>query len=366
MRMKHTQTVCRAACCAIAGALLTLTWPAVASDMGATAAARVNEDSYSYFLIDMLYTWIGDNRGFGPEHDLAQANIFDLMESFGLTVALEPVTYYGTYYNVVGTKLGTTYPDQEYVIGAHYDSVGNPGADDNASGVALVLEAARVLTNYESEYTIRFVAFDREEVGLVGARDYVSAHSGDDILGMISADMVAYNSEGANIVDIYGKTASNPIKQALGEAVASYGAGVTPRVAGSSGGSDHVPFESAGIDACLLIEKWGNPYYHTPQDAVNMFDYIDYTYATNNTRAVVGYLVDHAGVSVFPVSNGDFDDDGDVDLDDADAFDLCFTGLDGGPLESECVPGDLDFDDDIDCGDWEEFLLAWTEPDAPP
>jgi hypothetical protein len=335
--------------------------------MGATAAARVNEDSYRYFLDDMLYTHIGDDRGFGPEHDLAQANIYDLMQSFGLTVALEPLTYNGTYYNVVGTKLGTTYPDQEYIIGAHYDSLDNPGADDNASGVALVLEAARVLTNYESAYTIRFVAFDREEQGLLGSADYVfNVHSADDILGMISADMVAFNLEGASIVNIFGQAASGPIKQALGEAVASYGAGVTGLVRGSHAGSDHVSFESAGIEACLFIEKWGNPNYHTPHDAVDMENYLDYTYATNNTRAVVGFLVDNAGVVVVPVSNGDFDDDGDVDLDDADAFDLCFTGYDGGPLESECIPGDLDFDDDVDCRDWDAFLDAWTEPEAPP
>jgi hypothetical protein len=333
--------------------------------MGRTAAARVNEDSYRYFLDDMLYTHSGDDRGFGPEHDLAQANIFDLMQSFGLTVTLEPVTYFGTYYNVVGTKTGTTFPQREYIIGAHYDSGDNPGADDDASGVALVLEAARVLSNYESEYTIRFVAFDREEQGLIGSEAYVDVHFRNDILGMISADMVAYNDDGGDSVEIYGRSASDLIKNALAQAVGAYGDGLSVALGEALDASDHAPFEWAGIQACLLVENWGNPYYHTQQDNVDMFDYIDYAYATRITRSVVGFLVDHAGVIV-PVSDGDFDSDGDVDLDDADAFELCFTGEDGGPLELQCVPGDLDFDDDVDCDDWEAFLKAWTEPDASP
>ncbi|UCC32787.1 MAG: M28 family peptidase, partial [Phycisphaerales bacterium] len=150
-----------------AGLALAPALPALASPEGEVAAALVSEESYCHYLDDELYAHEGDNRGFGPEHDLAQANIISLFASFGLTVTLEPFDYYGaTYHNVVGTHLGTATPDQEYVIGAHYDSVDNPGADDNASGVALVLEAARVLSRYESDFTIRFVAFDREEQGL--------------------------------------------------------------------------------------------------------------------------------------------------------------------------------------------------------
>jgi len=63
---------------------------------------------------------------------------------------------------------------------------------------------------------------------------------------------------------------------------------------------------------------------------------------------------------------GDFDHDGDVDNDDFNQFELCFTGPDGGPLSEECVLGDFDGDDDIDCEDWEQFQLAWTAPGDPP
>ncbi len=294
-------------CCAAIVLILSLTLPTMASEDGQTAAARVSEASYRNFLDNVLYTHPGDNRGFGPEHDLAQAAIVDLFESYGLDVTLEPVPYQGsTYWNVVGTKLGTLTPDEEWIIGAHYDSVDNPGADDNASGVALVLETARILTTYPSEDTIRFIAFDREEQGLYGSYAYVDAHINDNILGMISADMVAYNT-GANSVDLFGYSASNAFKLALGDAILDYGQGLSFVNQGPLNASDHAPFEQAGFQACLLIEDWGNPFYHTQQDHVEMPDYIDYVFATRITRSVVGFLVDQAGVEVGECGNGTVD-----------------------------------------------------------
>jgi hypothetical protein len=276
----------------------------VASEGGQTAAARVSESSYRHFLDDTLYTHTGDNRGFGTEHDLAQANIFDLFVSFGLDVTLEPVLYQGnTYWNVVGTKAGTVTPDEEWIVGAHYDSVDNPGADDNASGVALVLEAARILSVYPSEDTIRFIAFDREEQGLHGSQAYAADHIDDNILGMISADMVAYNT-GAESVDIEGRSSSEPIKSELGAAVVEYGQGLSYAIHGAADYSDHAPFEWAGFRACLIIEDWGNPYYHTQMDTVDSPNYIDYAFATRVARSIVGFLVDHAGVEVGDCGNG--------------------------------------------------------------
>ncbi len=74
-----------------------------------------------------------------------------------------------------------------------------------------------------------------------------------------------------------------------------------------------------------------------------------------------------AGVLVYQVfSLGDFDDDGDVDLDDSDSFMACFTGPDGGPVGPGCEPGDFDSDRDIDCVDWDSFVDAWTGPGDPP
>ncbi|MHC4695395.1 MAG: M28 family metallopeptidase [Planctomycetota bacterium] len=333
--------------------------------MARAAAKQVSEDSYRYFLDDMLYTHLGDDRGFGPEHDLAQANIAMLFADFGLTVTLEPVEFEeATDYNVVGTRLGTTYPDQEYIIGAHYDSAENPGADDNASGVALALEAARVLSAYPAEYTIRFIAFDREESGLLGAYAYVEAHIDDDILAMINLDMIAYSGYDPEKVKIYRGSFPDALVDALTQSVADCGFGMSVAVI-QAALSDDIPFFYAGFTACGLHEIDTNPHFHLATDSVDTEDYIDYTYATRITRGVVGFLVDHAGVIV-PVPIGDFDGDDDVDVDDFGQFVSCFTGPGGGPVETACDPGDLDFDDDIDCADWEVFVRNWTEEGDPP
>ncbi len=84
---------------------------------------------------------------------------FDLM---GLAVEYH---YFGSNgENVVATITGTEYPDQQYIICAHYDDMpsGNlaPGADDNASGVVGVLETARLLKDFNLKYTVKFLAFD--------------------------------------------------------------------------------------------------------------------------------------------------------------------------------------------------------------
>ncbi|UCD75648.1 MAG: M28 family peptidase [Phycisphaerales bacterium] len=277
---------------------LGLATAATASDEGMAAAEEVSQDIYYDLMDNWLYTHAGDNRGFGPEHDLARDNIAFLMESYGLNVTLEPFQYSGnTYYNVVGEMVGTLYPDQIYIIGAHFDSVDNPGADDDASGVALFLEVARIVSQYDSEYTIRLIGFDREEQGLVGSYAYVSAHAGEDILGMISADMVAYDPD-TNHARVFGQSSSNAIKMSLGAAIEEYGDGLTWEDAGSSGGSDHAPFEYAGYQACMLHENVFNAYYHSQQDNMDNPDNINWGYAYKMTRCAVGWLVDQAHVQV--------------------------------------------------------------------
>ncbi len=337
--------------------------PAAASDEGLTAATLVRQDSYRHFLDDMLFTHAGDNRGFGAEHDPARANIISLMEGFGLDVTLHAFPYEGdTYYNVVGTKLGTVYPNQEFIVGAHFDSVDNPGADDNASGVALVLEAARVLSAYDSDYTIRFIAFDREEQGLVGSYWYVQDHLTDDILSMISTDMVAYNT-GANRVSI--ESGSTWLKSNLAAAVAEYGDGLGYELLPGSYGSDHYYFEQFGFDAAMYIEDWGNPFYHSSRDNVDEPDYIDYEYAVRMTRGIVGYLVDMAVVHV-DLPSADYNGDGFVDEDDYNAFVSCFTDPTIPPGGMGCAFFDLDLDSDIDCSDWDLLSMLWTGPPEEP
>jgi len=248
---------------------------------------------------ELLYVHNGNNRGIGgAQHDLARTNIFNTLQSFGLTTTLDSFTYNSTtYYNVVGRRVGTSRPNDIYIVGAHYDSVNNPGADDNASGVAGVMVAAHILTQYPLDATVVFIAFDREEQGLYGSFAYVAAHSGDNILGMISLDMIAYNPAGGshNTALLYGYGQGNPLEDSLASALLTYG-GITSTEYGALASSDHWPFQAQGKPACLLIEGavWGNPYYHQQTDSVDSPNYIDYAYATNMTRGAVAYLAANA------------------------------------------------------------------------
>lgn len=278
----------------------------------------ISQTSYTSFLsgTNTLYAHAGDAKGMdgGTQHDLTRDYIDTTLASYGLATTLQSFTFTnsGTVYtgnNVVAVKLGTVNPNQIYVLGAHYDTInnmtgspdpGSPGADDDASGVAGLLEAARVMSKYSFQSTIVFTAFDAEEEGLYGSAAYVQAHRTDNIKGMIELDMIAYNptaSGGYNKAFACGSDASNPIKDALISAVAAYSSSSTPLSAARDGSesSDHYSFEQAGFQATLLFEgDPSNPNYHQLTDSVDTPGYIDYGYATAMTRSAVGYLADSA------------------------------------------------------------------------
>jgi autotransporter-associated beta strand protein len=283
----------------------------IAIAMAASVQEVVNEvdqSAYADFHANSLYTHTGNNRGInGPQHDLARNNIYNTFANLGLNPVLNPFTYNSsTYYNVVATLPGAVNPSEVYIVGAHYDSTNNPGADDNASGTAGVIELARVLSRHRFDATIVFIAFDREEQGMIGSKAYANAHALDDIHGMVSLDMIAYNPAGIHHdkAIIYGRTASNPIKNDLAAAITSYGNGLTYEIGGDLPYSDHAPFEAKNKQACLLIEHAldANPYYHSSADSVDTPNYIDYTYATNMTRSVAGWLATEA--ALIPIASG--------------------------------------------------------------
>jgi hypothetical protein len=344
---------------AVTGAVLATYATAAASEIGQQVANQISAETYHYYLNNLLYTHDGDNRGTqpkGPEHDLARDNIVATFQYFGLSVELQGIDGWPWYYNVVATQVGAVYPDSYYVIGAHYDSVHNPGADDNASGVAGVLEAARVLSLYQTEYTIKYIAFDVEEQGLEGSYAYVQDHLTDDIRGMVSLDMIAYD-DGGYTCDIYGRAQSDPVKLALADAIDLYGNGLIAWVYGQHDGSDHAPFEWAGFRACLLIEDWGNPCYHYSCDSVDTENYISYDYAADMVRSTAGFLGDQAGaLPLFdcdtgagcePGAVGDEDCNGNGVWDACDIF--CGGAADGNgnhiPDECEDCNGNGVFDD---------------------
>ncbi|MEH7342344.1 M28 family metallopeptidase [Bacillus sp. JJ1532] len=185
--------------------------------------------------------------------------------------------------NVIATKEAKSKDPnvKEVILGAHHDSVvGAPGANDNASGVGLMLELARVYKGYNTDKTLKFIAFGSEERGLLGSRYYVqqlTQDQRDQIEAVFVPDMVATNYDKAN--NLYAMTvdgSTNIVTDSTGEAGARLGnSDILP---GTFGSSDHVPFHQAGIPAALFIwmgiDSW-NPLvyhiekvYHTPQDTI--------------------------------------------------------------------------------------------------
>jgi hypothetical protein len=125
------------------------------------------------------------------------------LDSFYLEKTIQDITYSTWQYNVIATITGRE-PDSISIVGAHYDSYASgvnpfvtaPGANDNASGMAAVMEIARIIkgSRFTPKYTIRFVAFAAEELGLHGSRYQAgkSATDGDKIMMMINHDMISY------------------------------------------------------------------------------------------------------------------------------------------------------------------------------
>ncbi|MCS7306870.1 MAG: M28 family peptidase [Thermoguttaceae bacterium] len=309
--------------CLLLGLWLTLS-RLVLADPVLAIVNQVSETYYTSYLRDGLYTRQGNNRNDGSQdHEAAKQYIYNTLRGFGLSTVYDTGTYNGVAYtNVVATLPGQVYPQQFYIVGAHYDSVDCPGADDNASGVAAVLEAARILSQYRFERTILFIAFDREEDGLIGSYGYATAHASDNIQGMLSLDMIAFNhvapayQNKAWITRAYAAAPADT-QNALANALSRYST-ITP-ITAVMGYSDHVPFASFGQGSALLIEyamsAYQNPYYHSVNDYTvnslgqaqtwlyqgNPYLYIDYAYATQMTRGVVGYLATVAGLLEPPI-----------------------------------------------------------------
>jgi hypothetical protein len=100
--------------------------------------------------------------------------------------------------NVIAALPGTVQPDVLYTVSSHFDSVERgPGADDNTSGTAALLEAARVLSTRPQSATIHFAFFTGEEAGLLGSREYVrrAVENGDRLVGALNNDMVGFAND---------------------------------------------------------------------------------------------------------------------------------------------------------------------------
>ncbi|MEE9456250.1 MAG: M20/M25/M40 family metallo-hydrolase, partial [bacterium] len=186
--------------------------------------------------------------------------------------------------NVIGERRGGEAADEIVIIGGHFDSNARgcrlyeaPGADDNASGTACAMAAARAFRNMSFKRTVRYIAFGAEESGLIGSRAYAEhcAQKGEKIIAVLNADMVCYDEERGVRDDYviaydrydwlfdYVKTVGGFYGQDL-----IYEAGTS--------GSDQYSFWWVGYAAIGAIEgslgpggHQSYPFYHTTEDTLD-------------------------------------------------------------------------------------------------
>jgi aminopeptidase YwaD len=207
-----------------------------------------------------------------------------------------------TYKNILVEKRGLVSPDRVVILGAHYDTVpGSPGADDNASGIAALLEVARNIQRISLGSTLKLIAFGLEEYGYVGSLYYAARarREREEIYGMISLEMVGFtgprqnypsyvdpkyyppvgdfigivgNENSKALLEVVRRTFKTQIPQLPSEYLLVPGNGIGMDEVRLS---DHSPFWDLGFPALLVTDTafLRNPNYHLPSDTLETLDF---------------------------------------------------------------------------------------------
>jgi aminopeptidase YwaD len=243
---------------------------------------------------------IGERSPFSGRHHLATVESFIEKElaSYGVKVESDYFLYRGTKFrNIVGhssTQRGASL----IILGAHFDSVpGTPGADDNASGVAVLLEAARLLSRARLRSEVLFCAFNLEELNMIGSSYFAKKlkSAGTRVDGMVSLEMVGYTDsrpgsqkypiglsafypDRGDFIGVIGNWNSASLLRKLAREMRQVrGLPVETLSVPGNGGlipavrlSDHSPFWDAGYPALMITDTsfYRNPHYHGPTDTL--------------------------------------------------------------------------------------------------
>jgi len=237
-------------------------------------------------------------EAYSPEALLTQNWLIERYEEYGLETSIH-------YFvdeennpldagNVIAIQPGTQYPDEYIVVSAHYDHQSGPGADDNASGTAGVLEVARILSQYSFKRSILYINFNDEEYGLIGSMGYVKECALQDmnILGVFNLDMIGWYPPELDTVKMY--TGHYHLTKNLYDyytTVANLYLPETPtlRLSNGLGNGDNYRFYSYDYPGLYLgdIEYLNlHPCYHRPCDTIGN-GVNNFTLAGAFTKAVV-------------------------------------------------------------------------------
>jgi hypothetical protein len=208
--------------------------------------------------------------------------------------------------NVEGTLQGKNKNEEIIIFNAHYDTVRvSPGANDDGSGVAAVLVAAKILSLFEFNRTIRFLAFSGEEIGLLGSRRYVEEiyENETEVLVEFNADMIGYanTSEGARKMSISVTKDAGWMYNEILKVNEIYGINLilskwSIDPFGQRMGSDFHDFVEYGYESIGWWEsEWDRRYWHTPEDTIENMN-IDYL--INTTKIIVASLAHLADIEM--------------------------------------------------------------------
>ena len=237
---------------------------------------------------------------------------------------------YGGYQieNIIGFSSGTRTPQNSWLTSAHYDTVDNsPGTDDNGTGMVAVAEAVRILSDYNTKNSLRYLFFDLEEYGLIGSQFYVNTGVPfwENMQGLINMDMIGYYSDEpysqtlpvgfdflypemySDLVDdswrgnwigsIFNNSATNlnndftDIAETYVPDLKIHGLTVpgNGELVPDLRRSDHAPFWDIGVPSLFLTDcgNFRNPYYHTLNDVISS---VNIDFLINNIKAIVTTL----------------------------------------------------------------------------
>ncbi|MGA9119069.1 MAG: M28 family peptidase [Bacteroidota bacterium] len=244
------------------------------------------------------------NRTDTTYRTLARRYIVSKLQSYGLQVTIDTLVFnqgYTTGANVIATQSGGTEPAVAVIIGAHYDARrsggASPGADDDASGCAAVLETARLLSGVVTDRTIVYAFWDLQNWGRLGSYRHASqiAARGDSVFGVVDVEMIGWDGNDNHVGEVHVRNYGH--SEELGDSLlalsqrASTGATLVLYDPGLTNG-DHLSFWEKGITALLLCEEVQggdqNPFWHTENDLIEHFNFSTFQgLATLATESVV-------------------------------------------------------------------------------
>jgi hypothetical protein len=249
------------------------------------------------------YTITTRHTNSGTPIQKATQYVFERLQGMGLHTSYQSWTH--TSYsgrNVVGELPGIGLSGEIVLLTAHLDDMPisglAPGADDNGSGSAALLTAARIMSHYRFQRTIRFVFFTGEEQGLYGSASYVASVVSQNIIAVLNLDMIAYSTQAAPKQRLHIRSPGNPgnpgdmtIANTFVDVVNNYGLAESLQPVITADGeksSDHSSFWNKGFAAILAMEDDYanfNPQYHTSSDKLQ---YLNLAYCTAHVKASVG------------------------------------------------------------------------------